>query len=1362
MTVHEQPVALRPAQALSRTQELIWLGERLVPDAPIANMATVSRFDGAIDPARFVAAVDQAVRAHEALRTVFLDVAGSAHVKVVPSPPTTTEVVEIAAAEVDGWIESRISKPLDVANCSYDSVLIDSGGAWIWLMNVHHLVIDATSSAIVFQAVAAAYRGQTTIEPSSFAGHLGLLQQRQSNPRWRKASEHWAAVERRSRAPQLYSSAEAPDADASRVQIRLSDDEQDRLDELLEGELRSLSAGLGLAAILAAATAVYRSRLTGELTTVFGVPIHNRDRQSLTVVGPLIELFPMELRLAPDDTFRAVHKRALRALFDVMGNAQPETSPAQSFDVVLNVSTAQFGMFGDIKTRTEWIPSGAVDPNHGLRVQSYDWDGQGELQIALDINHSVASSDQIALAGMHFGSVLRALMDDLDSGIGEFSILADGEAEQLDRYNETIDVDARETTVVEQVRTRLNLRRDEIVVDDGSVALTGGEFLKRVDGVAATLVEARIGREDIVGICLPGSLDAVIAIHAVLRAGAAFTPIDPSYPRERQRHIREDAGLALVIDRLPDVGASETELVFPDLGDVAYVIYTSGSTGLAKGVPITHRGLADYLHFAGDSYLTADASPTVALFSSLSFDLTITSLFLPMLVGGMLRVHESGGVPALGEIVAERQVDFLKATPSHLELLLRLDRDDDGLDIRTLIVGGEAFTTDLGRRLAKRYPIAQIFNEYGPTEAVVGCMVYRFADEFDRGPAVPIGRPAPGVRLFVLDEFQQLAPVGVAGELYIARSSMASGYLNRPELTAERFVQLPGIAEGLLYRTGDKVILNHGEERLTMVYLGRVDEQIKAQGVRLEPGEVEAAINSHPAIAQSAVRLWSAEQASTPTARCPSCGLPNNVPGAQFDGDGVCQTCRHYESVKEQASSYFRTVDDLRRELDDARTRSTGEYDVLHLLSGGKDSTYALYRLVDLGARVRTMTLDNGFISDGALDNVRRAVADLGIDHEFVTTDAMNEIFRDSLERFSNVCNGCYKTIYTLSVNIAHELGIPLITTGLSRGQLFETRLTPGQFSAERFDPDAIDRAVLEARKVYHRTEDAVSKLLDVSLFETDEVFDQIRFLDFYRYFDVELSEMLRFLDDYAPWIRPADTGRSTNCLINAAGISVHRMEQGFHNYAVPYSWDVKLGHKTRAEALEELDDPVDDEAVEAILDEIGYVPRPAAELTAWFVQAPGTAPVDIDDLRQHVATLVPAHALPGAFVAVDEIALSPNGKVATGRLPAPTKLNRLSGQTIPASTPVEETIAAIWAEVLGLEAIGIDNDFFELGGNSLRALEMIVWVSNSYELAIPEVVAFQKRTIRALAIVVERLVLESIVALDDGGTAAELSRVDD
>ena len=262
------------------------------------------------------------------------------------------------------------------------------------------------------------------------------------------------------------------------------------------------------------------------------------------------------------------------------------------------------------------------------------------------------------------------------------------------------------------------------------------------------------------------------------------------------------------------------------------------------------------------------------------------------------------------------------------------------------------------------------------------------------------------------------------------------------------------------------------------------------------------------------VRVWTPADRAAAAVACVRCGLGIDVPGVELDDAASVRRVRSFDVVAPQTDEWFRTEADLDERLA-SRAPRAGEYDCLHLLSGGKDSTYALYQLVERGWRVHALTLDNGFISEGAKENVRRSIADLGITHEFATTDAMNEIFRDSLDRYSNVCQGCYKTIYTLAVARAHEMGIPVIVTGLSRGQFFETRLVPHQFDEGRFDPDAIDATVLEARRVYHHTPDAVTELLpEQAVFDaTASVLDEIEFVDFYRYVDVDLAELYRYLE---------------------------------------------------------------------------------------------------------------------------------------------------------------------------------------------------------------------------------------------------------
>ncbi|MEM9745851.1 MAG: AMP-binding protein [Actinomycetota bacterium] len=537
-------------------------------------------------------------------------------------------------------------------------------------------------------------------------------------------------------------------------------------------------------------------------------------------------------------------------------------------------------------------------------------------------------------------------------------------------------------------------------------------------------------------------------------------------------------------------------------------------------------------------------------------------------------------------------------------------------------------------------------------------------------------------------------------------------------------------------------------------------------GIRLEPAEVEAALVEHPAISSAFVRTWTLTAPPIDEiTRCVRCGLGDDVPGIKVDAAGVCTTCRAFDEVEPQTRRWFRSERDLDEQRERARSRRTGDIDALHLLSGGKDSTYALYQLVDRGWNVHAFTLDNGFISEGAKENIRRSVADLGITHEFAmphSQDVMNEIFRDSLDRHSNVCQGCYKTIYTLGVARAREMGIPLVVTGLSRGQFFETRLVPHQFEEGHFDPDEIDATVLEARRVYHHTPDAVTELLpEQRVFDdADDVFEHVEFLDFYRYVDVELAELYRYLDERAPWVRPDDTGRSTNCLINVAGISTHRAERGFHNYAEPYAWDVRLGHKTRDEALDELDDEIDRDEVDDLLDAVGYEPSPPEVLTAWYtVDTSGPDAdevIDPDELRAFLRDRLPAHAVPSAFVRVDDMPLAASSKVDASALPAPTRFDRRSGERVEPATDTERRIAEIWATVLHVEHVGVIDDFFEIGGASLAALDVVARCDREFGTDLPDASVFRSRTVRELAEVVDAALASA--GDEDSSTAAPAS----
>jgi acyl-CoA synthetase (AMP-forming)/AMP-acid ligase II/acyl carrier protein len=630
-------------------------------------------------------------------------------------------------------------------------------------------------------------------------------------------------------------------------------------------------------------------------------------------------------------------------------------------------------------------------------------------------------------------------------------------------------------------------------------------------------------------------------------------------------------------------------------------------------------------------------------------------------------------------------------------------------------------------------------------------MIHRYDREKDLALSVPIGMPAANICIFILDEHLSSVPVGEKGEIYIAGDGLARGYFNRPELTAEKFINATDPRQNgpvarssnvkpvslRLYKTGDIARWNANG---SMEFLGRADNQVKVGGVRIELGEIEACLLKHADVRECVVNVVKsiAAKASEELYYCTRCGLASNVPGTSYDAEGVCNFCRSYDTYVDKAQAYFETAEELKTIVAEMKAARIGDYDCLVLFSGGKDSTYMLYQLCALGLKPLAFTLDHEFISEETKANICRTVQSLGLELVTGSTPHMNDIFVDSLKLFSNVCNGCFKTIYTLATNIAYEKGIRYIVTGLSRGQFFETRLNEEFFQIKDFDIAKLDALVLEARKAYHRREDAVSCYLNVDIFRDDTVFEEIQFVDFYRYWSVPLEELYAFLHKYASWGRPSDTGRSTNCLINDVGIYLHKKQRGFHNYSIPYSWDVRLGQKTREESMAELEDEIDESRVKQIMARIGYTePSQTNEtginlLVAYYVSE---KLLTVGELRAHLAQEYPAFMLPQYVIRLDKLPLTSNGKIDRKALPAPTPDNlSTSNDFVRPRTETEKALAAIWTDLLKVEIIGINKSFFELGGHSLLAIKAVSRIRDVFEVDLPIQTLFKYNTIADLA----------------------------
>ncbi len=1208
-----------------------------------------------------------------------------------------------------------------------------------------------------------------------------------------------------------------------RVSCELGAERTAALKELaMTSEAAGLTPRISLFNVVAGLLLVYLHRVSGQAEVAIATPAHGRlTPKAKETAGLFVELFPLLAQVDANETFASLLRQVNESAGKLLRYAQPgagELATSRDVNVVLNFIHSQFSDFAGYGVHSEWIHADAGDPRHHLRLQVHDLDRKGSLQLHFDFNEDLFERDLQDRAPSHFLALVDAVLADKEQAVAKVDVLGKAERSQLLSLgssrpllaNQTTAEQAKteraktgqakteqakteqaetEQTVIERFEAQVQKTPGAIAVVCESYPLTYQQLNAKANQLAHYLQHQGVTAESAVGICLHRSTDMLVAVLSVLKAGGAYVPIEPSHPVERISYLLQDTQVKWVLTHsdLSDRLAGQATLLPLDTLDaqvlssqsehnlksctapdqLAYLLYTSGSTGQPKGVAVEHRGLMNYVQWAIGKYVRGRVL-SFPLFSPLAFDLTVTSIFVPLLSGGKVVVYPAGDEPidlSLQRIFQENVVDVIKLTPSHLALVQGMTV---GSRVKTLILGGEDFKSALAAAIAASsesthaHPL-EIYNEYGPTEATVGCMIHRY-DPADEAPSVPIGKPAASAEIYLLDEQMHLAPQGGVGEIFMGGPGLARGYFNRDELTAQRFVHWQGRR---LYKTGD---LGRWRADGALIYLGRGDRQVKIRGHRVELGEIEAAIAAHPAISVSAVTVVQPAVQKPPVSLsyCTRCGLASNYPGVSFDEAGVCDVCRTYETYRHRTEAYFRSMAELRSRLEAARSKNNStqnnslkqpEYDCMMLLSGGKDSTYALAQLVHMGFKVFAFTLDNGYISEGAKENIRRVVGALEVEHIFATTSAMNEIFVDSLERHCNVCNGCFKTIYTLSMQMAYDMGIPAIVTGLSRGQFFETRLSEEWFTElfgqPEFNPDTIDETVLEARKVYHRSNDAVSQLMDVAVFQSDDIFNKVEIVDFYRYCDVELAEMMAFLRDRLPWIRPADTGRSTNCLINNAGIYVHTQQRGYHNYALPYSWDVRMGHKTVGECIDELNDEIDVGEVKQILKEIGYDAQRSteAQLAAYYCVKNEPAKnetvkseLSTAELRTFLAQQLPSTLVPTYFVPLDAMPLTANGKVDFAALPdAQTSRPELTAAFVAPQTDLEKTLAKLWQQVLKIDRLGIHDNFFDLGGDSIMAIQIAARLSEAGFVLSPNQI-FQCPTLAELA----------SVAMPEGSVEAE------
>ncbi len=624
--------------------------------------------------------------------------------------------------------------------------------------------------------------------------------------------------------------------------------------------------------ILTACIAVLLGKYTGSQDIVVGTPIDRQDTRKALINT----ILPLRFRWHGNMTFKELLLEVRKIINEAIEN--------QNFPIEILIPDLEkvkegvgdhddgFPLF-DVMVILENIQ----DRSYVERFQTgimfvFRWTSSG-MEGEVNYNASLYEENSIKRIVRHYLQLMHTALFDVNLEINDIELLSQGEKDKLGRFNDTWAQYPHQETIhglfaLQVEKTPGNIA---LVEETSGGAMSYRQLNERADGWADFLLCQGIKRGGIIGIMMELSMEHICAIIAVLKSGCAYLPIDIHYPAERKLYMLEASGVSILLtqrgltDNLQwngkilnvedvDAAVAATEGLKPGTirvqpGDPAYVIYTSGSTGKPKGVVVEHRAVVNYAWWAAKTYVK-NQQVKFPFFTSTAFDLTVTSIFTPLITGNSVVIYQGDNKEFLVEkVFGSNKVEVVKLTPVHL--MLMSDQREKDSTIRRLIVGGERLETRLAQKINANFNgNIEIYNEYGPTEAAVGCMIYRFDPRNDNGSSVPIGIPADNVQIYLLNEGKKNVPTGCVGEIYIAGDGLARGYLNRPGLTAERFIPNPFAPGKRMYKTGDRA------RRLpdgNIEFLGRGDQQVKVRGYRIETGEVEYYLSRYEGVRQAVV-----------------------------------------------------------------------------------------------------------------------------------------------------------------------------------------------------------------------------------------------------------------------------------------------------------------------------------------------------------------------------------------------------------------------------------------------------------------------------------------------------------------------------
>ncbi len=881
------------AYELSHAQRRLWLIDQLEPESPAYNIASSFLIEGQFAADAFIEAMQSLHDRHESLRTTFFMHDGVPRQRVATYSVPSITILDISdESDVEQKARSRFrleaSRPFNLAaGPLYRCTLLKTGdGNYVFIFVIHHIISDVWSLGVMVAELSQIYNARVTgslpelpilsIQYRDFAAWqnkvLAADEIQSDRAYWlEKLGGTLPLLDLPTDFPRPLVKTYA----GASLHFHLEKHLSDQLRAIASAEEASLFALL----ISLVRTLVYR--YTGQEDLVIGSPVAGRTHPDLEPqIGFFINTLALRDQVDPEEPFTSLLAKVMSTntdAFDHQGypfdhlveelRVTRDVSRSPVFDLMVvlqNTGQVSFALHGTTVREFEQLEN----------VSKFDLDfvfqEQDEvIEVVVEYNCDLFLAERIRKIFGHFVRLAEGVALNPSSRICDLPLLCEEEyrllTETFNRKNEA-EADQYAHGFIHQLFEEQARRTpDAIALIHNDQSISYDEVNRRANQIAHYLVDLGVAGDSLVAICLERSMEMIVALLGILKSGAAYVPLDSGYPHDRLAFMLEDSGARILITeeklryRLPQIAEQTLSLdtdkavidTFPVGGlnrhvapdHLAYLIYTSGSTGKPKGVAIEHHSPAAFLAWARTVWSPEEVSGVLAG-TSICFDLSIFEMFVTLSLGGTVIVAEN--VLELPNIAARNRVTLVNTVPSAIDALLR--QDALPASVRVVNLAGEPLTTELADRVYGVPTVQKVYDLYGPSEDTT----YSTIKLRIPGESPSIGRPISWTQLYILDRHLQPTPLGVPGELHIGGSGLARCYLNRPELTAEKFIPDPFSATqgSRLYKTGD---LARYRQDGNVEYLGRLDHQVKIRGFRIELGEIETALNTHPAIREAVV-----------------------------------------------------------------------------------------------------------------------------------------------------------------------------------------------------------------------------------------------------------------------------------------------------------------------------------------------------------------------------------------------------------------------------------------------------------------------------------------------------------------------------